>query len=80
MLDLDEDQVVLLNDEEDFINAASLVSVNDLRTQRKKMKILLPVDATEFITMIKRYSNLIYAVFSETCPLFKLMQEVVQAL
>ena len=73
MLDLDEDQVALLNDEEDLINSASLVRVNDLRARRKKMNISVPVDATEFLTMIKRYANLIYAIFSETCPLFKLM-------
>ena len=73
MLDIDEDQVYLLNDKEDLINSAYLVSVNDLRAQRNKMKILVPVDATEFLTMIKRYKNLIYDVFSETCPLFKLM-------
>ena len=63
MMDLDEDQVALMNDEEELINS-----------QRKKMKIPVLVDATEFFTMIKRYANLIYAVFSETCTLFKLMQ------
>ena len=73
MLDLDEDQVALLNDEEDLINSASLVSVNDLRAQQKKMNTSVPVDATEFLTMINRYANLIYAVFSETCPLLKIM-------
>ena len=58
MLNLDEDLVSLLNDEEDLINSASLVRVNNLRAQQKKMKILVPVDATEFLTMIKRYANL----------------------
>ena len=80
ILYLDGDQVALLNDKEELINSASLVSVNDLRAQQKKMKISVPVDATEFFTMIKRYANLIYAVFSETCTLFKLMREVVRAL
>ena len=80
ILDLDGDQVALLNDKEDLINSASLVSVNDLRAQQKKMKISVPADATEFLTMIKRYANLIYAVFSETYPLFKVMQKVVRAL
>ena len=80
ILDLDGDQVALLNDKEDLINSASLVSVNDLRAQQKKMKISVPFDATELLTMIKRYTNLTYYVFSETCPLFKLMREVVRAL
>ena len=51
-----------------------------MRTQQKKMKISVPADATEFLTMIKRYANLIYSVFSVTFTLFKLMQEVVRVL
>ena len=46
IMDIDEDQVALLNAEGYLINSASLVSVNNLRAQRKQMKISVPVDAT----------------------------------
>ena len=30
--------------------------------------------------MLKRYGNLLYAVFTDTCPLFKALKEVIRAL
>ena len=71
MLDLNEDQVALLNDEQDLLNTASLVSISDLCVQRKKIMISIPAEADEFMVMLKRYANLLYAVFTETCPLYK---------
>lgn len=35
MLDLDKDQIAALNDEDDLLNFASLVSVHDLRAKKK---------------------------------------------
>ena len=53
--DLNEDEVSCLNDEQEILNLASLVSVSDLRTQRNKMKILVPKNAEEF--MYKKTRN-----------------------
>ena len=36
MIDLSEDEVAMLNNEDNLITSASLVSVDDLRKQRKK--------------------------------------------
>ena len=80
MLYLNGDQVALLNDEQDLLNTASLVSISDLRVQRNKIKISIPAKADEFTVMLKRYANLLYAVFKETCPLFKVLLEVIRAL
>ena len=80
MLDINEDEVALFNYEQDLINAASLVRVDDLRLQRRKLNICIPLEADEFIMMLKRYGNLLYAVFSNTCPLFKALREVICAL
>lgn len=80
MLDLNEDEVAMLNSEEDLITSASLVSVADLRLQRKKSKVCVPQDASDFMLMMKRYANMIYAIFSELSPLFKLLREIVRAL
>ena len=71
MLDLNEDQVALLNDDQDLLNTASLVSISDLRVQRKKIMISIPAEADKFMVMLKRYANLLYAVFTDTCPLYK---------
>ena len=80
MLDLNEDQVALLNDDQDLLNMASLVSISDLRVQRNKIKISIPAEADELMVMLKRYANLLYTVFTETCPLFNALLEVIRAL
>ena len=80
MRDLNEDEVARLNDEQDLLNSASLVSVADLRGQRNKDKISIPTEAADFMLMLKRYANFLFAAFSETCPLFHAVREVVRAL
>ena len=59
---------------------ASLVSIAELRVQRNKTKISVPTEADDFMVMLKRYANLLFAVFTDTCPLFKAMLEVIRAL
>ena len=63
MLDLSEDEVTLLNNEEDLITSASLVSVDDLRQQCKHHKFCIIAEVDKFILMLKRYANLVYVVF-----------------
>ena len=77
MLDLSEDEVALLNNEEDLITSASLFSVADLRQQRKHHKFCIIDEADEFNIMLKCYANLVYVVFPETCPIFKVLKELI---
>ena len=65
MLDLSEDEVAMLNNEDDLITSAYLVSVDDLRKQRKKLKVCIPAEVDEFMLMLKRYANLVYAIFGD---------------
>ena len=80
MLDLNEDQVALLNDEQDLLNTASLVSIADLRGQRNKINISIPAKADEFMLMLKRCANLLYAVFTNSFSFFKALLKVIHAL
>ena len=80
MLDLSNDEVSVLNNEDDLINSVSLVRVADLRQQQKQKKVCIPDDTDEFMLILKRYANLVYVIFLETCPLFKVLREVILAL
>ena len=80
MLDLSEDQVAAINDEADLLTHASLVSVKDLRHYRQKMKVCVPTTADEFLLLLKRYANLLFALFTSSCPLFKCIKEIISAL
>ena len=80
MLDISEDEVAQLNDEEDLLASASNVSVADLRGHRSHRKISVPNDPEDFLLMLKRYANFLHATFSELCPLFLLVKEVIRSL
>ena len=64
-LDLSKDEVAMLNNEDDLITLASLVSVDDLRKQREKLKVCITAEAEKFMLMLKRYANLVYAIFGD---------------
>ena len=68
MLYLNEDELALLNGDQDLLNTSSLVSVEALRLQRCKLKVCIPLSADDFMLMLKRYGNLLFAVFSHNTP------------
>ena len=80
MLDLSEDKVVSINDEADLIHRASVVSVQDLRLFKRKMQINVPQTAEDFLLLLKRFVNLIFALFSKQSPLFKCVREVINTI
>jgi len=75
IFDLSEDQVATLTNEADLLPDASLVSVNDLRNYRQKMKIGVPDTADKFLLLLKRYANLLFA---SRCPMFKCVKEIIR--
>ena len=80
MIDMDEDAVARFNDEDALLDAASLVSVADLRALRKKFTPVVPAEAEEFLLLLKRFGNLLFALFSVDCPLFKCIKELIRAI
>jgi hypothetical protein len=80
MQDMDENAVAHFNDENALLDSASLVSVADIRALRKKVKLSVPTEAEEFMLILKRFANLLYALFSARCPLFRCTQEVIIAI
>ena len=79
MLDMDEDAFANFNDEDALLDAASLVSVADLRLLRQRLKAVVPVEAEDFLLLLKQFGNLLFALFSEHSPLFKCMWEIIWA-
>ena len=74
VLDLSKDEVVMLNNEYDLITSESLVSVDDLRKQRKKLRVCIPAEADGFMLILKLYANLLYGIFWETCSMLKVLR------
>ena len=80
MLDLSEDEATSINDEADLIHRASVVSVQDLRLFKRKMQINVPQRAEDFLLLLKRFANLIFALFSRQSSLLKCVWKVINAI
>jgi hypothetical protein len=80
MMEFSEDEVAFMQQEYDDLKHASSVSASDLKAARTKLSAKVPDDAESFLIMIKRYANLLFALFSSQCPLYKQMYSIVTAL
>ena len=80
MVDLSEEDVATMTQEQDDLAGASSVSIADFKANRAKLKAQTPVEAEGFLLMLKRYENLLYALFSADCPMYKQMAEIVNTL
>jgi hypothetical protein len=80
VLDLDEDEFAHINYAEDAIEQASSVTLADIASFRKKVQPKVPTTADEFMLLLKRYANLLFALFSRECPLFQCVVTVINAL
>jgi hypothetical protein len=80
VLDLDEDEVARINDTEDALTRASAVTMQDIANLKKKLIPKIPATADDFMLLLKRYANLLFALFSEDCPFYKCVVKIVDAL
>jgi hypothetical protein len=80
VLDLDEDEVAKINDTEDALTRASTVTMQDIASLKKKMTPKIPSSAEDFMLLLKRYANLLFALFSSDCPFYKCVVKIIDAL
>ena len=80
LIDLtDEDVALMVEDDEDLYKATA-VSAAEVKAARAKIRAKTPATAEDFMLMLKRFTNLLYALFSSQSPLYKQMYAVVKAL
>ena len=80
VLDLDEDEVARINDTEDALTRASTVTMQDIANLKKKLTPKIPATADEFMLLLKRFANLLFALFSAECPFFQCIVKIINAL
>ena len=80
VLDLDEDAVARINDADDALTRASLMTFQDLKKIRNANKSKVPESSDEFMLTLKRFANLLFSIFSDDCPYFKCVQQIIVAL
>ena len=80
MVDMtEEDVAIMMESHVDMENATTLTAA-DFKAARSKLKPRVPDTAEEFLTMLRRFANLLYALFSSQCPLYKELIEIVSGL
>ena len=75
----EEDVAEMMQDYEDLLNA-SAVSTADYKAARVKLKARTPSSSEGFMLMLKRFTNLQFALFSSQSPMYVQMYGIVQAL
>ena len=80
MFELSEDDVAFMQQEAEDLKHASSVSASELKASRTKLAAKIPEDSEGLLLMIKQYANLLYALFSSQCPMYKQMYAIVIAL
>ena len=78
MVDLsDEDVAEMMQDNEDLLSATH-ISTSDVKASRARLKPKRPPDAAGFLLMLKRFTNLLHALFSSQSPMYKQMYQIVR--
>ena len=80
MVDLTEEDVAEMTQDYEDLQKASVVSTADYKAARAKLKARTPPDAEGFMLMLKRFTNLLHALFSSQFPMYVQMYGIVQAL
>jgi hypothetical protein len=80
MLDLSVDEVADINDDDDALNLASSVTILDIKEAKKRTRASVPTTSDKFLLLLQQYANLLFALFSAECPLFKCVVRIVSAI
>ena len=76
MVDVSEDDVALMQQDHDDQASVSSVSTSEFRAARAKLISKTPNNAEGFMLMLKRLSNLLFALFGGASPLYKQMKGI----
>ena len=80
MADIDADDVARINSAATALAEASHTTVDDINKLKAKQQPSVPDSPNDFLQLLKRFGNLLAAIFSQKCPLFKCIHLVITAL
>ena len=80
VIDMTEDQVAEINEDDDALSRASYVTLQDIKTLKKQITPKIPQEGDQFMLLLKRYANLLFALFSELSPMFRAVVTIITAL
>lgn len=80
MLDLSEDQIADMEFTAAYLHASSSIAPSDIKSSKAKLLAKVPECSTKWLQILKRFTNLLFLVFSPSSPLYRKCLEIVKAL
>lgn len=80
MIDFTDEEVAMMTQQDRDLEIATSVTVEELRKSKSKIRAVVPDSAEDFLDMLKRFTNLLFALFGGRCPLYIQMYDIVEAL
>lgn len=80
MLDITDEEVAIMTQDQFDIDTATTVTVSDVKKSKSKIKAVVPSTSEKFLAMLKRFANLLCAIFSSQCPLYVQLYNLITAL
>ena len=74
-----DDGTRMQHEHEDILNT-SLVSTSEFKSVRSKLVTQNPKESEEFMLMLKRFTNLLFALFVGSRPFYRQIKSIIDAL
>ena len=79
-IEMDGDRVAQINEDDDDLAKASLVTIKDLKDFKRKMSPTVPTDDASFMKLLKTFGNAAFATFSKDSAQFTSAKLVITVL
>ena len=80
MLDLSEDQIAEMEFTDSYLLAASSIAPTDVKESKSKLVATVPEDSQKWLQVLKRFTNLLFVVFTPSSPLYIKCLDIIKAL
>ena len=80
MLDLTEDQIAEMEFTDSYLLASSSIAPSDIKSSKAKLKATVPACSVKWLNMLKRYTNLLFLLFTPSSPLYLKCLEIIKAI
>ena len=80
MMDLTEEDVAQMTEDYTDLTQATTSTTADYKASRAKLKAVIPATAEDFMTMLRRYGNLLFALFTGQSPMYQALYDIIKDL
>ena len=80
MLDLSEDQIADMEFTAAYLQASSAIAPSDIKSSKAKLLAKVPECSVKWLKVIKRFTNLLFLVFTPSSPLYRKCLKIIKAL